>query len=377
MRKNVGWVGLIGIGVFGVAGCGGNSTVPLDSVGDEFVGALCDQVRHCPDMWGEDLGLVVNLFERGTDGASCEDLLSGIPAFGRTPAEAAGVDAGTIDYDPAQARRCVRAMVADCIPFGRLEAVEECQGIFTGTLEAGADCQATSECQPSTYCALTSSCSGECTAQVGVGQGCLVSDQCRSGSCEFDGLERICVEYTITRGANLGEACGNVDDDGSTRTFAVCADGLYCRETPAGGVCAEPVEAGGDCQTNEVCEVGYFCAGGVCRTVTFADSVGDACGEATYTLCDATQGLACDPDTERCVSVGDGSVGSPCTYEDDEFLSYFACDDGLYCNNQADVPVCARRLEVGEGCDFDGQCETGYCVSGECSEPTLCEAFEL
>ena len=74
--------------------------------------------------------------------------------------ERRGVDAGTIDYDAAQARRCVQAMVADCIPFGRLEAVEECQGIFTGTLEAGADCQATSECQPSTYCALTSSCSG-------------------------------------------------------------------------------------------------------------------------------------------------------------------------------------------------------------------------
>lgn len=372
MRRQLGWLGLMGGAVLGVAGCG-TSTVPIDNVGDEFVGALCEEVRRCPEAWGDELGLVVNLFEQGADDASCEDLLASIPQFARTPAEAEGVENGTIEYDGAQARRCVRALVDDCIPLDLIELVEECEGVFTGTRENGQSCEATSECAPSSYCELSSACNGTCTAQVAAGAPCTTDDECRSGSCEFDGLGSTCVEYTLVRGAGLGEACGPVDDEGSTRTNTVCTAGLYCRDTPAGGVCAEPIAAGASCQGNEVCAAGYFCEEGSCRTATFASTVGASCGGATYILCDATLGLACNADTDRCVSVGDGSVGSPCSYADDEFLAFFACDDGLYCDTDADVPVCRARLEVGAACDSDRQCETGYCVSDLCSTAVLCE----
>ena len=40
MRIRLGWVSLVGIGMVG-AGCG-SSSVPLDSVGDEFVQSVCE-----------------------------------------------------------------------------------------------------------------------------------------------------------------------------------------------------------------------------------------------------------------------------------------------------------------------------------------------
>lgn len=375
MRIQLGWVSLVGIGIVG-AGCG-TSTVPLDTVGDEFVQSVCEQIRRCPDQWRDEFS-IINVFELQGSDISCEDVLSDFPDVSRAPSESEGVEGGTIDYDGAQARRCVRALAQSCVPFQLIGAVPECQGVFTGQVDVGDPCVATSECEPSAYCDLTDDCEGTCVARATVGQPCDSDEGCRgaegtvAGCDDVDGSD-VCVEYTITTDAEVGETCGPIDNEGSARTVALCGTGLYCRYVADAGSCALPIPAGQPCSDDEVCERGYFCNAGNCRTATFVGTVGDACDEESFIVCDPSLGLACDEDTDRCVLVGDGSEGSPCDANGNEFLSVFMCDDGLFCDLDAEVPTCKAPFANGISCESDSQCESGYCINDRCSAPVLCE----
>ena len=73
------------------------------------------------------------------------------------------------------------------------------------------------------------------------------------------------------------------------------------------------------------------------------------------------------------VLVGDGSEGSPCSANGNEFLSVFMCDDGLFCDLDAEVPTCKTPFANGISCESDSQCESGYCINDRCSAPVLCE----
>lgn len=377
MRKTIGWVGLVGIGVFGVAGCG-TSSVPVEDVGDEFVSSFCEQVRRCPEQWRTEFGALANIFEAGLDDVRCEDVLANIPELGRAPAEVAGVEGGTIAYDAAQARRCIRALANSCVPIQASVGLPECQGVFTGLAEVGDSCSTTSECEPTAYCELTDQCEGTCAARATVGQACTGDEECLGAtgtiaSCQLVDGNEVCVQVAIAQGAAVGESCGIVDNDGTERTTTVCDEGLYCRLTGvSAGSCALPVAAGENCESNDVCERGYLCDEGSCRTVTFADSVGAPCNPDARIFCDGSLGLACDEASESCVAVGDGTVGSPCTSEDDSLFSLVSCDRGLFCDRFATTPTCKEPFENGAICLGNLQCDSGYCIDGECSPPVLC-----
>lgn len=382
MRKTIGWVGLLGVGVLGVAGCGASS-VPVEDVGDEFVSSLCEQTRRCPEQWRTEFGALANLLEEGLADARCEDILASIPELGRPPAEVAGVGSGTIAYDGAQARRCIQALANSCVPIQASVALPECQGVFTGLVEVGGSCTTTNECEPTAYCELTDQCEGTCTARATVGQPCTEDEACFAAagtiaSCqEIDGNE-VCVQVTVEQDAAVGESCGVVDNDGTERTTHLCREGLYCRLTGVGlGSCAQPVAAGENCASNEICERGYLCDQGNCRTITFADSVGASCDPDARIFCDGSLGLACDEDSQACVAVGDGTVGSRCTSEGDSLFSLVACDSGLFCDRFATEPTCKEPFENGAVCLGNAQCASGYCIDGECSVPVLCTVLTV
>lgn len=379
MRKRFGWVGVIGTVVFGAAGCGGSSSVPLDDVGDEFVSVVCDQARRCPDQWGEELALV-NVFESSLSGVTCEDILARVAEYGRVPGEAEGVENGTIEYDAAQARRCVRALSQSCIPFQVSLGVGECQGVFTGLVPVGDPCETSSQCVPSAYCDTTDQCEGTCRERVALGEPCEGGDSCRpvegaATHCgDVDG-DSVCVQTTILTGAAVGQSCGQVDVDGTERSVQFCANDLYCRRSGDSitGSCAVPVAAGNSCTDDDICEQSYFCVNGTCRTVTFANTAGDPCNPEALIACDGSRGLACDEETESCVRIGGSTVGEPCEAEDDDLYYLLACDPGLFCDTDAAAPTCKERFANGQPCESDNQCVSGYCIEDECSAPVLCE----
>jgi hypothetical protein len=74
-----------------------------------------------------------------------------------------------------------------------------------------------------------------------------------------------------------------------------------------------------------------------------------------------------DPDEPQVISVA-GECTLPPGVGDD--CSSEPCRDGLYCDYDADEPVCAVLFDVGEMCDYGGQCRSGICdVDNLCAAP--------
>jgi hypothetical protein len=150
-----------------------------------------------------------------------------------------------------------------------------------------------------------------------------------------------------------------------------CATGLYCK-SPA-SACAPGSDEGGSCEVGRgvipwlhspVCKGNQVCVGdttitndrgdlstpGTCRT---PQGVGGPCvhvsnaSQAAF-LSGCLLGLACDPQTSRCVAAP--GVGTPCSREG-------ACAPDAYCL----AGTCTALLPDGAACFSSSECQQLYC----------------
>lgn len=371
------WVSVCVVGL-GFSGCGSDG-VALESLDEEYVEAICEQVRACPGGSGE-IGLITSIFG-GDSQATCEELLTGI-GFASAPREAAGIDAGTITYDAGAARRCVNELARTCVGIEGIEAIEACQQIFVGQIPVGDACQASAECAPGSYCLTTQACSGTCTAKVGTGSPCDRNEECLAepgsiADCTdtTDNPVDHCIQTAVETGRALGEPCGEVDVDGDAQLYAFCEGGTYCRTGNNDvGTCATPLAAGAPCTDDDFCLDGVCSeTSNVCTAITLRANAGETCSYETYTYCDGREHLTCN-DLGVCEALGDGTVGSVCQNDSTDFLfTLFTCEPGLVCGRSGGAGVCMAPLADGAPCEESNQCQSGYCSDTGCSAPLLCE----
>lgn len=372
-RNRLAYAGTM-LAVMGMGGCG-EDAVARDNLDEGYYGAICDWARNCPSSSEE--AVIITEFERQTD-ASCEDLLPRLVGLSATPSELQGVDEGTIKYDGAQARRCLSFISNHCLDFGDAFAFDVCRDIFVGQLEVGETCRDSAECTPGNYCANDNSCAGTCMPQVALGEVCTEDDACAASdgtrtSCTLSGVDLLlrCREEVFTYDVAIGQPCGDLGTVGNTRTTAACATGLYCREVDGGtDVCAEPIAVGQPCDDDDAC-VNGFCSDGMCISPTIQRTAGAPCDFEQAIVCDGTIHLACG-EGGTCEQIGDGTLGSPCVSETDQFFSMLTCNSGLYCAFDFSTPSCQARKSLGAQCERSDECESGRCDEGTCRGPELC-----
>lgn len=230
----------------------------------------------------------------------------------------AAIDAGRIDYNGAQASRCVRAIKKLKCERGEDEddVLAACQGILSGAVEPDQPCMIAAECVGErSLCGVDPNCSGEC---------CV-------GECRF-----------IPGPAAEGEPC----DPGSE-----CVAGTFCDFVA--GICARLPEAGQSCSASFECADGSICDGEICV------ARGDVGAECEYDG-------ACTPEN-YCSPAGTCAArakrGEPCDMEAGDR----SCLEGDTICYEGE---CVRLLAPGEACgDFARPCVAyAHCANDVCTE---------
>lgn len=234
------------------------------------------------------------------------------------------IDAGRIDYDRAQAYRCVRATRKLKCYRGedRSEAEEDCQRVLSGLVE------------PEEPCNLALECAGELSL-CGFEPGC--TDACCPGRCRF-----------IPGSLTLGEPCAQDPQ---------CEAGAYCELNGAGGagVCAAFPRLG------EACELTNYGTSDNCAGDTFCNEEGVCEGRRPpLSLCSD------DDECERRSRCSAGACverskkGGPCGVDRDCLHGDHVCDLG----------VCSEPAALGDFCALSTRPCAGYavCAEGQCTE---------
>ncbi len=322
----------------GVVGGGGQSDggartdgggLPLESACDVLNASRCEYLQRC------------GLIAEGDDALEdCEAYLR-VTRCGPTrwPAR---VQAGTLQYHPANAAKCADAwLTQECRAFETEPRV--CEDLTSPAASLGGRC----------YGGLR----GECVEGV-----------CTGGTCP-----RSC----RARG-DVGELCEETND---------CKTWLYCRTSSPGsalGVCTAFGIDGAECDEHQPCAKGYVC-GGFSRCEPAAN-VGEACTEGTCTedaWCAVTTNgtgtcqpraqegdactesaqcrpdLLCRPETGTCEPRTGVAEGEPCSREQ-------TCAGGLECVGTAGDPLSDRPLGL-------GVCEAGRLIHAPCTSSWDCE----
>ena len=158
------------------------------------------------------------------------------------------------------------------------------------------------------------------------------------------------VSYDLPSGeGQLGETCSQDYD---------CEEPLFCDKSPfGGGICAQ------SCSSSLDCPEEYECKGGVCRSESEDGgqlSEGDPCsGQWSCPL-----PLVCHA----------GENGSYCRQA---CASFLPCPDGYECDVSGFFGGClplGGGAEFGAPCAAAGDCATGLCEEGVCSD--ICDIFD-
>lgn len=274
-------------------GCGLSShtpdgSVPLAEFCDAFFGALCEPLERCECGT---LALARCALER-------RELCAGFPS----PALQRAVEEGRLRYDAVAATALVdqlHARAARCASFvdavgWRARDLYRVGGVFEGTLEAGAPCEAL---------------------------GFELISECALGSCAPVGDARVC-----RAAVGPGEACDElhqcVDLDATlTRETGLEELSLRCAEVDGAPRCVSRRLEGEPCERSAECAVGR-CVEERCRAV----SLGDPCGssrECESRYCDAAR---------RCAP-GDAPDGALCEAPS-------ACASGVCAAGRCAPPGC-------------------------------------
>jgi hypothetical protein len=232
---------------------------------------------------------------------------------------------------------------------------------------------------------------------------CLASAQASGGTCYSDLVA--CLGSVPDAGPSLDggsnvQLGGNCVNPGTgTPVQSSCATGLYCYAVTSAAPLNMCTKA---CTTDASC--GYhgsdpnYCVGGIC--FLGCDTSGSVtCGRSDFTcqsLGIATQGL-CTPDctqlpADYCASqyfypynecdnlTGDPNYGG-CVLDGypnvgDECVQSSSCPSGDACAaipGQTGTDVCVASCSLGTmvSCSANADCESGYCLSGECQSCPL------
>lgn len=273
----------------------------------------------------------------------------------------AQVAAGTVDYDADAAHACLtRVDLVACGPIDAMldEVGAECHGVFVGTLAADAPCTDADDCAPGLYCApdARGACPGSCQPPPVAGETCDNRfAPCAAGSlCDLG----VCVPEQVA----LDAPCAFGDQ---------CPTSAFCAEDEEPARCRARRPAGADCDDDEVCAEGLFCA-----IVDFADAGSCAAKLERDAVCtplllgaQCADGQACDSAAERCVD-RPHQAGDPCVE------GWEACGvAGLYCDVTSDT--CEALPRQGEGCGLGGAttCQYGWCDAADGAAAGQCQTF--
>jgi len=199
-----------------------------------------------------------------------------------------------------------------------------------------------------------------------LGDPCSDASQCNSGFCfqQFGFGEGTCSECSFTEGCALGSFCSFSDTAG----YGQCA---------------------GFGQLGDACSAGSDCASGFCNNQLCSQCEGDddcgggACLESApgeYFQCDGGLGDDCtdagDCNSGFCFDApggGNSDVCSECLIDDDCGPDE-ACvfDGGGIIGGGVGYAVCESTDDLGDSCNNDGDCASGFCYDPLGPGPMLC-----
>ncbi len=141
-----------------------------------------------------------------------------------------------------------------------------------------------------------------------------------------------------------GILIGQIAAGGACDSDTICEDGYFCDTSGTAdcGFCAVQKPEGATCEDNDDCAEG-ICQEGAC--------LGDGLIESPCSDNDHCRGrLVCDGETSECTDPASYSEGDACTSFDDECGFPFS---GLYCAPGKGAPTCQPFRALGEDCDHD------------------------
>jgi hypothetical protein len=313
------------------AACGdddGGGAVAIEDFPQELAAAQCANQVECGDM---------------PDAATCAEAL----VFEGNDVETliASVQDGTIDYDDAQAGRCLDFIANQGCAFEGFYIDNPCANLFSGTLNQGdacfdaAECAGTADCEfADPNCDNTTAC---CPGTCGVSQ----TESQVGGPC--DNGTNFCSADTFCKADAAGGpgTCTDPDPtpDAPCTEIDGCDSPAYCNldfQTGMGN-CTVPAGPGEDCALDELlpcADISQFC-----DTVALkcTDSVGPgaACDDGTGGANGATCLGFCQCTNANCVA--DGSIGDTCnsTTGEPDCLGTLSCS-GTTCTAPAPGVAC-------------------------------------
>jgi hypothetical protein len=301
-----GLAALVGYG----GGCGGSDAIPFSQYESVLVTASCHFDVLCGNY---------------PDQATCVTSTQVQPHLYDTLG--ADIASGSVVYDGATARACIEAIngLSFCSRAGFASAQIEsgCNGLFTGTVAAGAPCFLAEECAGGATCAASDTT-------------CDRASQCCVGACGVP-----------TPPAAVGGSC---------LPPQLCAPGMYCVLDPSGtATCQLPVGLGASCGETAPCEVPLYCAP-TTQTCQSPASTGGTCNpELDSEDCESPDDQ-CDPTTSVCTRLL--APGAACASSGLGCVNYATCD--------TPTGTCVTRPAVGESCDPTGP----MCLGGTCDPTT-------
>lgn len=314
----------------GAVACDNDSTVVIDTTGENFCSQIADVACHnwyqcCTESEIEDN---LSVSEPRTELECREDM--------RLRCERAAVTLrdslidGRITFDAMRLNQCLGAIIApEAVCSEVVEKVpweDACmESAFVGTIAIGGDCRFTHDCQgnPDNFCAPSQKCTAKPITGQPCGTGCASAYYCSGSICQ----PRL----------GAGAMC-------TTSPPNQCADDLYCdiNALPL-PVCAARQPGGGPCSSPLGCESGQ-CIPGQCAGTTqtcYRDS--------------GPPGVGC---YGRC-----GDDGLFCTVSSDCMLG--TCTTGGSCT---ETTICPS----GGTCLFTVTCLPGDCIGDPvCTNATL------
>lgn len=160
---------------------------------------------------------------------------------------------------------------------------QACREMLTANRGLNELCDYGSDCAPELVCNEAETGVFRCAKFSGYAEGCVTTGNCSDGYvCRQEVLDGVC-----------GEPAGEF---GACLYTSECEPGMVCHR----GNCRTPVPAGGFCDNEDFCEVGYGCSSDG-RCVSFS-SPGLSC--YTSLSCDGR----CDATTNQCVNICGGRL---------------------------------------------------------------------
>jgi hypothetical protein len=211
-------------------------------------------------------------------------------------------------------------------------------GVCAPTLELGQACTSNERCSGDARCVF-----GQCREPLPPGKPCVDYRECRFGSC----LNGVCgpLGYPAEPYADvLDRACAGSTECGHQI-------GLRCWE----GRCRPRATEGEACNANDGgCRLDQSCINGRCVALGCSLDLGEPC----FAFCNEAECIdrVCKPPASH--------VGDRCS---------FWCGASLLCNTGS-CQALSDRI-VGSPCDFDQDCESGFCdrdLSAYCSRSDGC-----